>query len=83
MRDVKEAQETAGRESPILAKLKRFHGLIKAIQAVGAAVSDVSIFTFKLQHALNVCYQIHPAIRIAYSAVNLLIEVKVHLALFS
>lgn len=43
IKEVNAAQETVDRESPIIEKLKKFHGSIKAIQAIGAAVKDVSV----------------------------------------
>lgn len=68
--------EIAAAREKTKAKLESVRGLVSAIKNIGEAVGDVSSHHPKPAGSLNFHYQIHPAIRAAFSGVNFMTEVQ-------
>lgn len=74
--DMKAARDKTREKARIVKKLENVRGLVGIIKAVGESVSDVSVHCLRsLAYLLRRRFQINPAVKAAFSAVNYLIEV--------
>lgn len=74
--EIAAAREKTKAKLAIIKKLENVRGLVSAIKNIGEAVGDVSSHHPKPAGSLNFHYQIHPAIRAAFSGVNFMTEVQ-------